>query len=1052
MAAPGDPTYRREVVPGIPRARLARLARFVRGARGRGTARGSLHGVASPIAARPPPLHRLLHMVVLSRLTAAIGAAALVVVGSVVAQGTGADPAQVVREAELAVRRDGAPALRQRLTSQLGDAGARPAALLGLATLARLVYDYPAAERHYQTLLAERRGAADRWTAHAHLGRANADYARARFAPAETAFVAARAAADPAGDDLVAAEAMVAIAGRRPEPVALAMLDTARRLAGDALALQAWIHCRRAGLARTASWEERFAMSDSGVALAARADAPAVAGQCALGRSILHGSRGDTDPPIRWSRQADSLFLVARDVAGRAQTLSRLGYRYIVSGDYGEARAALQASIPLAQQSALLRYEGSSHIGLAGVSLRINDYAGAAEQLRLAYEVAERAGDPTVTDLADTYRADLAIGTRDFATARQLLEKKLQGLEGSTDHYTLFIIHRNYAQLGMRMRDWALAERELRRAREAAETGALTGPLEELSDHEGRYALLRGDFAAAKRHYAHSLTTLDSSDHSLRYGIRARLAQAHAGTGDLRRAEQELTAASEELDAWRAGLQDDELRLLASDLCGCADQDLGIPSTLNALARGGRAEAAYALAERRRARELASRMMQAEVLRDERSAPGTLRERVARQLPSAPTAAEIRAALPDEHTALLEYVTGPDLAPTTLFVLTRGGLRAFTLAPLDSLGAQVTRFTTLLEEGDDPTALASALGAALLDSAAAALPASVTRLVVVPDGILHRLPFDALRLADGRYVLERWATSIAPSAAVARALWSRDATRGGRADDASGSEPARVLALGDPAFVGERDGDASRGEALRSLFDSAGGLTRLTGSGREARLVASYAPESDVRVRDEASEAFLKRAPLAGFDVLHLATHALVDDRTAARTALALAPGGGEDGFLSPGDVAALRLDADLVVLSACRTAGGVLLGGEGVWGLTGPLLQAGARSVVATGWRIGDESAVQLVDDLYAGLARGLAVSEALREAKLAALRRGAPPREWAAFTVVGDPLVTVPLREPAPWTRVPVWVVLLGGAALAGGAAAAYSRTRRGRTAVPR
>ncbi|MGH7536669.1 MAG: CHAT domain-containing protein [Gemmatimonadales bacterium] len=84
-------------------------------------------------------------------------------------------------------------------------------------------------------------------------------------------------------------------------------------------------------------------------------------------------------------------------------------------------------------------------------------------------------------------------------------------------------------------------------------------------------------------------------------------------------------------------------------------------------------------------------------------------------------------------------------------------------------------------------------------------------------------------------------------------------------------------------------------------------------------------------------------------------------DRVSFRTALALTPGQGEDGFVTPGELAGLRLDADLVVLSACRTAGGVVVDGEGVQGLTAPLLAAGARSVVATSWQVGDQLTVPL-------------------------------------------------------------------------------------------
>jgi LPXTG-motif cell wall-anchored protein len=322
---------------------------------------------------------------------------------------------------------------------------------------------------------------------------------------------------------------------------------------------------------------------------------------------------------------------------------------------------------------------------------------------------------------------------------------------------------------------------------------------------------------------------------------------------------------------------------------------------------------------------------------------------------------------------------------------------------------------------------------------AALLPDSIVRLIVVPDGPLHRLAFDALRLPDGRAALERWTISLAPSAGVATVLLARPS--------APSAGSATLLALGDPVFANERRAAETRdGEIFRGAYAAAGGLPRLAASGEEARDVARFAPAAEVRLRNDASEAWLKHTPVDGFRVIHLATHALVDEGSIARTSLALAPGAGADGFLSPADLAALKLGADLVVLSACRTAGGVMVAGEGVQGLTTPLLEAGARSVVATQWRIGDRSTVRLVHDLYAGLARGATVAEALREAKLTAIRRGAPPGVWAGFTGVGDPMVRVPLRLPAAGQ--PVGWIVLGGAVVMGGGWLLWRRRRAARS----
>ena len=115
---------------------------------------------------------------------------------------------------------------------------------------------------------------------------------------------------------------------------------------------------------------------------------------------------------------------------------------------------------------------------------------------------------------------------------------------------------------------------------------------------------------------------------------------------------------------------------------------------------------------------------------------------------------------------------------------------------------------------------------------------------------------------------------------------------------------------------------------------------------------------------------------------------------------------------------------------------------GEGVQGLTAPLLAAGARSVLATQWRIRDADAVQFIDDFYRALATGQGVADAARTAKLAAIRRGSPPATWAAFAVVGDPLVTVPLTAPADRR---LWIAIVLGLAVAVGLLYGVRRMRR-------
>ncbi|MBL8981803.1 MAG: CHAT domain-containing protein, partial [Gemmatimonadetes bacterium] len=146
-----------------------------------------------------------------------------------------------------------------------------------------------------------------------------------------------------------------------------------------------------------------------------------------------------------------------------------------------------------------------------------------------------------------------------------------------------------------------------------------------------------------------------------------------------------------------------------------------------------------------------------------------------------------------------------------------------------------------------------------------------------------------------------------------------------------------------------------------------------------------------------------------------LGTHAWVDESQLGGSVLALSPGDAEDGLVLADDLASLRLDADLVTLSACATARGVDVQAEGLVGLTVPLLESGARAVLATAWRVDDAETARFMAGFYRELARGLAVGDALHRTKAAARRRGAPVNVWSAFTLVGDATIR-PHLAPVP------------------------------------
>ncbi len=322
----------------------------------------------------------------------------------------------------------------------------------------------------------------------------------------------------------------------------------------------------------------------------------------------------------------------------------------------------------------------------------------------------------------------------------------------------------------------------------------------------------------------------------------------------------------------------------------------------------------------------------------------------------------------------------------------------------------VESFRTLLERRRGPLLRhgldeqARALGRTLVQPAAGAL-ARARRLLIVPDGVLNLLPFSALQLraSDGRF---RWLVEAAPPLHLAASvtLYAQLAERRGRS---AGHE---VVAFGDPAYAA---GPAAAHDAAVARGMEWGlRLEPLPAARGELAALRQLAPgETRLWLGAEATE---ERAKQVGSEarIIHFATHGFVDEDFPLESGLALAtppPGdeGRDNGLLQAWEVfESVRIDADLVTLSACRTALGKEVGGEGLVGLTWAFEYAGARSVLASLWEVNDASTAELMRQFYSALRAGAPTAKALRQAQLKLLHRPATsaPFFWAAFQLVGD------------------------------------------------
>lgn len=343
----------------------------------------------------------------------------------------------------------------------------------------------------------------------------------------------------------------------------------------------------------------------------------------------------------------------------------------------------------------------------------------------------------------------------------------------------------------------------------------------------------------------------------------------------------------------------------------------------------------------------------------------------------------------DEGTALLEVSLGENRS--YLWAVTREGITVRTLPARAEIDALVRRALAMATAQDEGFGAAAKRLRALLFAPVASMVKN-RRVVIVPDGSLHYVPFAAV--IPDREIVEL------PSATVL-AMMRRTS---------HAKRPAGVVAVvADPVFRAD-DPRVEVAEVTRSAAsDSA--LPRLRFSRREAETVGGMVPAGKkiVALDFDASRAVLRR--VGDYRIVHFATHALVDDVHPQLSSLVLstvdARGREANGHVPLYEIYNLDLGSELVVLSACQTALGKEMRGEGIVSLTHGFMYAGAPRVLSTLWRIDDRATAELMKHFYAGMLRDrLTPAAALHRAQrtLAKDPRWSAPYYWAGFVLQGE------------------------------------------------
>lgn len=292
----------------------------------------------------------------------------------------------------------------------------------------------------------------------------------------------------------------------------------------------------------------------------------------------------------------------------------------------------------------------------------------------------------------------------------------------------------------------------------------------------------------------------------------------------------------------------------------------------------------------------------------------------------------------------------------------------------------------LNRQNPDPSPDLKQLHQLLIQPIANSLPTNPSdRVIVIPQGTLFLVPFAALQDPSGKYLIEKHTLITAPSIqvlALTRSLQSNQAPSN-----------ANPLIVGNPTMPRV---------TLEAGFPPEQ-LLSLPGAEQEAKAIAQLLKTQPL-IGNAATETTVVQQ-MQQARLVHLATHGMLDDFRGLGVpgALALAPSGQDDGLLTASEILDLRLNADLVVLSACDTGRGKITG-DGVIGLSRSLISAGVPSVIVSLWAVPDAPTASLMTEFYQNLNQNPDKAQALRQAMLSTLKKYPEPSNWAAFTLIGE------------------------------------------------
>jgi CHAT domain-containing protein len=692
--------------------------------------------------------------------------------------------------------------------------------------------------------------------------------------------------------------------------------------------------------------------------------------------------------------------LIAREIQDgqlEGKLLKYLGAAYSNLGDYPKAIDFLQQGLSTAREIKDRQTESAALGNLGNVYYFLGDYPKAIEYLQqglaLAREIKDHQSESAaLNNLGSAYRflgdypKAIEYNQQSLALAREIKNREVEGAAlinlGNTHHslgdYKKAI---EYFQQGL-----SIAREIKDRQRESEALG-----------NTGRVYLSLGNYPKAIEYQQQWLAIAREIKDRQGEGIALNnLGFVYYKQGNLTLAESTLIEGIKVYESLRGRELKDSEKISIFETQSNAYRTLQ-----QVLIAQNKTEAALEIAERGRGRAFV------ELLASRLSANPK------QQFPTPPNIAEIKQIAKSQNATLVQYSIIDQESELYIWVIKPTGKVSFYRSDLKPLSQKSnTNLSKLVENvrasigvvdirgraggivvagnvGDKTTQnkRLKQLHEVLIKPIADSLPKNPNdRVIFIPQGSLFLVPFPALEDAENKYLIEKHTILTAPSIQVL-SLTRQQKLKNGESKLGRGE----ALVVGNPTMpsVALKPGD----KPIQ--------LPPLLGAEREANAIAPLLKTKAITGSRATESAIAQKMQQARF--IHLATHGLLDDNRGLGSAIALTPGGKDDGLLTAEEILDMKINADLVVLSACDTGRGRVTG-DGVIGLSRSLISAGVPSVMVSLWAVDDGSTAFLMTEFYQNLQQGLDKATALRKAMLTAKDKYTNPLHWSAFTLIGE------------------------------------------------